>query len=508
MNCALSLEGQSGTTLSFLPSGWKLKTLTSSKETLSFYDTFEWHAFANGIAIMKKKNILTLADLTTGHNVTSVPLRGKPSSFFANALPGSNLKERLCSCSSLRAFIRRCTLDVHAHSFRLVDDNEKTVAVLSTESMGTSSINSIHVITLAPLKGYEEEIAPFRQVLGTLKERIRVLDFRELYTLIMKGSGHTVEDYSSKIHLTLDPDAPIHESTRRLLQFTFSVMCRNEEGIRKNIDSEFLHDYRVAIRRTRSILKQLDGVFDEKETAYFLAFFKDLCKRTNDLRDRDVYLLRHATWFNYLPPALRPALPVFFGEISTSRKAQHIKFCRYLSSTTCQTFLEKWDSFLNRSAPFEPEHAPEALLPTMSMAIKSIKKAWKKVLCHGRQISRETTDGELHALRIDCKKLRYLLEFFASVFPYKTITPVIRQLKELQENLGEFVDFSVQLCFLDEKLASMPADKLLAASIGGLMATLFQKKEEARLKFHNTFRSFDHEETSRLFQELLTETRS
>jgi CHAD domain-containing protein len=148
-------------------------------------------------------------------------------------------------------------------------------------------------------------------------------------------------------------------------------------------------------------------------------------------------------------------------------------------------------------------------LSTRTVAESSIKKAWKKVIRHGRHISSETTDTELHALRIDCKKLRYLLEFFSSIFPPKTIIPAIRKMKELQENLGDFVDFAVQLQFLHDRLSALSAGKeehLSAASIGSLMATLFQKQEEARRQFHKTFRSFDNDETAQLFHDLLSGT--
>jgi CHAD domain-containing protein len=286
-------------------------------------------------------------------------------------------------------------------------------------------------------------------------------------------------------------------------------MRANEEGIKKSIDSEFLHDYRVAIRRTRSILKQLNGVFGAEESAYYLNLFRELGKRTNELRDMEVYLLRKESYFNYLPPSLRPSLQLFFNDIVISRRKLHKQFCRYLASSHYQSFLEEWDAFATGASIQDPERSPKALHSTRSVAIESIKKAWKKVIIHGRQISREATDAELHALRIDCKKLRYLLEFFSSIFPHKTVVPVIRQLKELQENLGDFVDFAIQLHFLHERLSAMPPgnnEPLLAASMGGLMTTLFQKQEEARSKFHKTFQTFDHEKNSQLFHDLLTGT--
>ena len=36
------------------------------------------------------------------------------------------------------------------------------------------------------------------------------------------------------------------------------------------------------------------------------------------------------------------------------------------------------------------------------------------------------------------------------------------------------------------------------------MTTLFHKQEEARQKFHKTFRSFDNDETAHLFRDLLS----
>ncbi len=510
LNGAASVEALPENILNYFPAGWRLKSLGSSKERREFYDTFEWQAFEKGIIIDKKKRTLFLADLDTGMETASLPFPGNLSFFFSDALTPCKLKEKLCSCSTIRAFMKLCSVDALMRSYRILDENEKTIAILTSESLRIIDHRVrepfTHFFALSAYRGYEDEIAHIEKSLMNNKDIDRILEFRELFKEMMHAAGHTVQDYSSKISLTLDPNAPIHESARRLLHFTFSVMRLNEAGIKKNIDSEFLHDYRVAIRRTRSILKQLKGVFDAGETAHYLNLFRDLGKRTNELRDKDVYLLQQATYCQYLTPSLQPSLKIFFDNIAASRKMLHRQFSRYLSSDAYKSFLEEWETYLNRPSHTEPEQIPYASLSTRSIAVETIKKAWKKVIRHGRLVSQETTDAELHGLRIYCKKLRYLLEFFASIFPYKTINPVIRQLKELQDNLGDFVDFTVQLRFLHEQLTLMPADKLLAASTGGLIAILFQKQEEARLKFHKTFRSFDHEQTSQLFHDLLTST--
>jgi len=484
--------------------GWQLKSHSATREQLDFFDTFEWNAFEKDVVIVKTKKSIPLFDLNTGQEAGAIAFKRNPSFFFPADLPPGKLKERLSSYSDIRAFIKLCSITTVIESYHILDDNEKTIGVLTSTSLCLegSKEQFASFLSLVPLRGYQEEIEKITHdtSFGT------PLDFKELFLLIMAAAGQNVQGYSSKISLSLNADASIHHSTQRLLQFTLSLLQKNEHGIKNDIDTEFLHDYRVAIRRTRSILRQLKGVYDQQETAFYLTAFKELGKKTNQLRDSDVYLLHEETYYNYLPPFLQSSLKSFFIDIAASRKKLHKQFCSYLASSDYKLFLHKWNTFVHRDSLPDSLQAPTASLSTSTVAQGSIKKAWKKVIRHGRHISSETTDAELHALRIDCKKLRYLLEFFASIFPPKNIVPVIRKMKELQENLGDFVDFSVQLQFLDDRLNAMPAgekERLCAASLGGLMATLFQKKEEARLEFHKTFRSFDNDDTAQQFHTLL-----
>jgi CHAD domain-containing protein len=493
-----------------LPAGWRLNAAAVSNEQREFYDTFSWQAFEKKLVIVKKQRTLVLIDLESGKEIDALPFPKTQTSFFAETLPISTFKEKLCECSAIRAFAKRCVFTARSQAFYLLDEREKRVATVSAESLWLAGHASdealIHLLIFSPLRGYEAELAPMMQAISHHGEVATLVEFKDLFLQLMRQAGCNVQGYSAKIKLTLNPDAPIHHSAREFLQATLLVMRHNEEGIKTDGDSEFLHDYRVAVRRTRSIIKQLKGVFEANETAYFLKLFRAIGKRSNELRDKDVALLREEQYRALLPPSLRQALPPFFRDIAASRKPLHRRLCGYLSSNAYHASLQEWENFLREQTIGESETAPNALRSTRSVALESIKKAWKKVLRHGRQISAETTDAELHALRIDCKKLRYLLEFFAPMFDGETITPVIRQVKALQENLGDVVDFAVQLCFLGEQLAEMPADKPLAASLGGLTAILFRQQEEARLQFHKTFERFDQRENWQLFNKLLTGT--
>ena len=52
----------------------------------------------------------------------------------------------------------------------------------------------------------------------------------------------------------MSPAIHASEACRRILAHLAQIIRLNEDGIRKDIDTEFLHDFRVAVRRARSLL--------------------------------------------------------------------------------------------------------------------------------------------------------------------------------------------------------------------------------------------------------------
>ncbi|NTU58420.1 MAG: CHAD domain-containing protein [Chlorobiaceae bacterium] len=494
-----------------LPSGWSIRKNSSYRERHLFYDTFEEQAFNRGLIVARKKGCLQLIDLDTGMVKAEIVFPGTPTTFFPSALPDGKLRSVLEQCSRIRAFIRTCVVDVFVSSWKVLDDDKKTVAILNSESMqGTRGNNSApfaKFFTITPLKGYHRELANILKALPEQIDSYRIMGVRDRFLMIMKETGPATRGYSPKMRLQLDADATIHENVRRLLQFTTSIMQLNEHGIRKNVDSEFLHDYRVAIRRTRSMLSLLNGVLAPDQTELILSGLRDLGKRTNELRDCDVFLLRKNEYCRLLPPTLRESLSPFFEDLESARRILHKRLCLYLSSDEYVAFMASLNDFIGQDELPEQESAPKSALSTKVMAATALRKAWKKALSHGRRIGTDADDRALHALRIDCKKLRYLLEFFSSLFPQKSAIRLGRQLKELQENLGTFVDMTVQLKFLQNRLDSLQAGEgkiMEAAATGALLASLYREQEKARERFHETFIGFDNEETGNLFDEIVT----
>lgn len=309
--------------------------------------------------------------------------------------------------------------------------------------------------------------------------------------------------YTSKLKFHLDPEMRADEATRVILRFLCGVMRHNEQGIREDRDVEHLHDYRVAVRRTRSALGQIRSVFSDEATQHYKEHFAIVGRWTNDLRDMDVYLSAEETYRVMLPEALRDDIDPLFDLLRQKRSEAHAMVVEGLDSDSYAELMSDWEAFLSEPPTNDPT-AVNGALPIVDLACARIYKRYRRVVKTGRRLLEGATDDELHALRVECKKLRYLMEFFASLFPRKKIRYLIKQLKRLQRNLGDFNDYRIQQAYLfgiaNEWLPDDFGEALLA--VGSLIGTLEVGKARERTVFDRTFIEFASADNEALFQKL------
>jgi CHAD domain-containing protein len=131
---------------------------------------------------------------------------------------------------------------------------------------------------------------------------------------------------------------------------------------------------------------------------------------------------------------------------------------------------------------------------------------YRRVRKEGKSINHDSHPEALHDLRKSCKKLRYLMEFFQSLYPKHEIKGLIKTLKVLLDNLGNFQDLAVQAeklrdmahTMADNKQANV--DTLLA--MGTLVGGLLERQHQARLEFARIFEHFDAEANREAYQTL------
>lgn len=305
--------------------------------------------------------------------------------------------------------------------------------------------------------------------------------------------------------LSLNAQISGAEAARAILKRQQDVLHHNEPGVRAGRDAEFLHDFRVAIRRTRSALTQLKSAMPLAHAAHFNALFRDLGRSTGRLRDLDVYLVSEDDYRAMLPMALRPGLTPMFLRLRRLRRQAQREVARVLDGPEYAVLKADWAAFLDGDWAGD---APDAHRPAIDLARRLVDRRYRHVLKRGQVIGDATPDEAMHRLRIACKKLRYLLEFFASLFDAQEMACLIATLKALQDNLGVFNDLSVQkaelLCELDAVLPrSRRAGRLLrAAATGGLIARLHERQRLARAHFAEVFAAVAHPDQVRRYGHL------
>jgi CHAD domain-containing protein len=483
---------------------------------LTFYDTFDWRLFRGGFWLAQKNGSLELLDLTTGDTIAQSPVDRLP--VFAPDLPAGELKNKISGILDVRALIPLSVVNVETRTFRILDDEQKTIARLHLRKFragsGRSRGSRMTLVSIDPVRGYYRQA---RQLSGVfLKSGLERGLLSDIYTSLLASAGKTPGDYSSKPDYRLEPGMRSDEAARLILRQLLGVIKANEKWIIEDIDSEFLHDYRVSIRRTRSALSQIRGVFPPEDVARFKADFAYLGNLTNALRDLDVYLVKESVYRSMLPETLRGDIDPLFNYLRRKRVQAHQAVVRGLRTQKYARILETWEAFLETSGTSQADtvdpDTPNASLPILNLAKTRIRKRYRLVVKTGEEILESGRNEVLHMLRIECKKLRYLLEFFSSLFATDQVDLLVKQLKRLQDNLGDYNDLSIQQGYLMNISGELPHNSPESArtllAIGALIGELEARQREVREAFAGTFTEFAAPPNKKIFAELFGRVQS
>jgi len=492
-----------------LAAQYALKKEPAVAESFTICDTFDWRLFNESLVLYASANRLFLRKLAADKVLHSAEITSLPA--FIWDFPEGELKRQLAPIIKMRALLRLVEIQSRSVCYRILNADQKTVARLAYEEFRPRLLkNRSPLVThlwLRPVKGYPKYMLTLAKQFQ--EAGLKINDKEELYFEALAVVNKKPGDYSAKVKIQLDPEMRSDQATKVILRFLLQVMRINEAYINKDLDTEFLHDFRVAIRRTRSALGQIKSVFPDRITARLKHDFAYVGKLSNELRDLDVYLLKEDTYKAMLPPVLRSDIDPLFDHLRKKRSKALEKFIRGLKAKKYAKIMKDWEAFLNKP-PTDSADALNAKLLIIDLARTRIHKKYRSVVKAGNQLLENTEDKKLHALRIDCKKLRYLMEFFSSLFPSKKISTLIGQLKKLQDNLGDFNDLRVQRDYLLDIIEELPMDqrrsKRTFAAIGCLVGVLDKEKQTVKAAFTKTFQDFESPENLALFQELFTAT--
>ncbi|MDP6952483.1 MAG: CHAD domain-containing protein, partial [Alphaproteobacteria bacterium] len=350
-----------------------------------YFDTFDWRLFGAGLSLCRQGPSLVLHDHGRGKAIAE--FRGDLPSGFASDFPTGRLRKRVADVIDVRRLLARVTLVSKQTPMTLRDKEGKAVLRLALERVKAREPGKARAVslgtrlTVAAVRGYDKMEVKARRRLD--REFSALAETAPLHVEGMAAIGVTAGDYSSKLRLALDAGMPAGEAARHIHLTLLETMARNEKGSAAAIDPEYLHDFRVAVRRTRSALGQVDkGVLPDAVIAKAKRDFRWIGQQTNHMRDIDVYLLDYPKLRATLPAAYEAHLQPFHDYLADQSRSEVKKVAAMLRGKRYRRIRDEWRGYLTAESE-TAEQGELAELPIQQLADRRIWKVYRLVMKEG-----------------------------------------------------------------------------------------------------------------------------
>jgi hypothetical protein len=209
------------------------------------------------------------------------------------ALPAGPLRDRLAPVLHERSLLPVVRVCSRTTPLSVLNEDDKTVVRLAIER--PVLLGGPRAVPLAARAG-RRAAAGLR---GGVRPHGRLRAARPRsrpvrHVAVRRGrdrSGRPARGVSSKVRVGLAPGTRADVAAGIVLGRLLGGAEANVPGTLEDLDTEFLHDLRVSIRRARSVLREFAGVHPEAPRARLRAELRWAQALTGPVRDLDVWLL-------------------------------------------------------------------------------------------------------------------------------------------------------------------------------------------------------------------------
>ncbi len=250
-----------------------------------------------------------------------------------------------------------------------------------------------------------------------------------------------------------------------LLAEQLRELLRHDPGVRLGDDAEDIHQFRVATRRSRALIRATEPMLGDRLTA-LAGELKWLARLLGPVRDRDVLIERLRAEVQTLD-CDRESGELLVAQLEDGRERSRDKLLDALGSPR---YFELLDAFAVAVAALPEVTSGEQARDIAAAELRDLRQA-------AAELPPEPTDDELHNLRITAKRARYGAELVASGGKTKQLQRYLDTLKNLQDVVGEHQDAVVAettLRKLARKQTGIAAGRLIAYE-------RFRRAEQRRL---------------------------
>lgn len=438
-------------------------------------------------------------------------------------LPAGPLRARLAGLLDVRALLTVVEVTGTDHPLRGIDPDGRTVVevgllvdpvVTAGELMlpasdpdGCDAIPTA-VVEVRAVRGEGMEADRIRSALADLG-LVGVPDPVTVVLADLAGIDRTGR--GSRLEIDVYRRMPALDGYREVFRALLAVVDANSAGAAAAVDPEFLHDLRVAVRRTRSVLRHARRVIPDEIRDRARDGFGRLGTLTGHARDLDVQVLDWSAMSAGFDPAAQSALEPVLAHVADLREAARDEVRAGLADPATDELLDWWRDWLATPLTVDQVDGRDAGRRLARVVAGHLERAQGRLLRDARAIDDLSPADHLHQLRKDAKALRYLFECFAPILPERPRKRFVRRLKSFQDLLGTHQDAEVHAHLLADvahDIAARGASVDTVLAIGRLIEVHDRRRVAMRSRFADEFAVYDDATTHEAFAAVVGELRS
>jgi CHAD domain-containing protein len=285
------------------------------------------------------------------------------------------------------------------------------------------------------------------------------------------------EEPTSMSQQPYSPDDSIAEAGRTIMAGLLDKVLLYEGDLRSTTNVTSVHETRKGSRRTRTALRLFAPYFEKGLLNGYRKRFKKFMRRLGRSRDTAVFLIKLDNYMaenakmGTLTLGQLMSLEVLRNYFIEEQEVADQNVRAYLSEGEHETLMNDFDAFTHTPGQgLKPVTNPLSPSKVRQLAPILIYEKLADVRVYGDQIGSALPE-RLHSLRIECKELRYTLEFFEPVLGPEA-SAAIETVKKLLTHLGDINDARVH----GEMVAKITEEDL------ALAVTLYRLSREVELQ--------------------------
>lgn len=467
---------------------------------LSLLDTIDWHLYQNKINLTSFESETCYQLGIQSHQFSLQIDMQKPLYPWLNPddIVPDYIGRKLKEFSSNRVFISQADCQVSKSEFMIIDSLEMPVCeiwLINLKSIST------YCVRIMPRRGFKREFTSAYNSIINFLSGIGITPLEaDPFDIILRNSNRSKNDYAQLVSYRVEPNESTCSAIGGALAQFAQMAGINRPWIADHPDPEFLHDFRIALRRTSCMINSFTATLKLIDTTSIESELKTFAKATATTRDLENLgesirslekLLGNYNRFSALSEIVAQELDVQYRELSgltassrcenlISSMARLAKRCSLLNLVTTQS-----DRREMHESKGQIDQGPT--VPISVTAKSAISLQYESFIRLVAKAKKHPSDRLHHRLRKEIRQYRYLMEFLNGIDETSTFTKTISKLKELQSELGRVQDANIQIDLLGQLCENYLVERSVQKAVNKF---LVDQRKQGLAKYQKQIKHF------------------